>query len=306
MKSLIEPKLLKGFRDFLPSSETSRKSLIGRLETVFRQAGFVPIDTPAIEYAEILLGKSGGETEKQVYTFMDQGERQVALRFDLTVPFARFLAQHRHEISLPFRRYHIAKVWRGEKPHAGRFREFMQCDFDCVGSDSLSADLEILVLMYRSMKTLGIDDFKIHISHRGIFNALLSKLLCENHSVEILRAVDKIKKQGSDIVSAELSTYLKPEISKKILEFISPLPDFHSTLKKCSDAVGNDNPCVIRMEQLGSCFKELGIQGYFVFDTSITRGLDYYTGVVFETFLSKLPDIGSVCSGGRYDNLVSL
>ncbi len=169
MKPPIEARLLKGFRDFLPEIEIVRKSIIRKLETVFDKFGFVPIDTPAVEYADILLGKSGGETEKQIYTFSDQGDRQVALRFDLTVPFARFLAQHRHELSLPFKRYHIAKAWRGEKPQDGRYREFMQCDFDIVGVNTASADLEILLLMYRSFRALRLEKIMIHFSHRGVF-----------------------------------------------------------------------------------------------------------------------------------------
>ncbi|MBN1525570.1 MAG: histidine--tRNA ligase [Spirochaetales bacterium] len=306
MKDIIQPKLLKGFRDSLPSTESIRKHIIAKLEKVFTLSGFLPIDTPAIEYSEILLGKSGGETEKQVYKFMDQGEREVALRFDLTVPFARFLAQHRNEILLPFKRYHIAKVWRGEKPHSGRYREFMQCDFDVVGSDTASADIEIALLMYRSMKTLGIQEFKIHVSHRGIFNALLDVLDLHDQSVDILRLVDKIKKIGEKAVKEELSSITDKKSCAAILEFIVPAPTFAETLAKVKKLVSAENPHVQRMTEISSLLEEIGIANFFYFDTSITRGLDYYTGIVFETFLSGCSEIGSVCSGGRYDNLVSV
>lgn len=306
MKPQIEPKLLKGFRDFLPENEIARKSIIKRLEGVFEQFNFVPIDTPAIEYAEILLGKSGGETEKQVYTFLDQGERQVALRFDLTVPFARYLAMHRHELGLPFKRYHIAKVWRGEKPHAGRYREFMQCDFDIVGVDSVSADFEIMLVMYRSMKAQKITDFKIHFSHRAVFNDFLSSLGHADKAQEILRIVDKTKKIGIEAVQTELSGLIPHEGIDQIIEFVTPLSSIETMLQKLQKMLGTDNAHVGRLAGIYESIHELGLESYFTLDSSITRGLDYYTGIVFETFITGYEDLGSVCSGGRYGNLVSL
>ena len=176
MIALIQPKILKGFRDFLPHDELERALLLETVTGVFRNAGFLPIDTPALEYSEILLRKSNGETEKQVFRFNDNGGRDVALRFDLTVPFARFVAEHYSELFFPFKRYHIAKVWRGEKPQAGRYREFMQCDFDTVGADCAYADFEILHVMYKALRSLGVEAFRIHLSHRGIFNRFLEKL----------------------------------------------------------------------------------------------------------------------------------
>ena len=173
MAELIEPKVLKGFRDFLPEAELVRRRVQAVLEGVFLRYGFVPIDTPVLEYAEVLLGKGGGETEKQVYRFLDNGGRDIALRYDLTVPFARFMAGHLGELSLPFRRYHMGKVWRGENTQRGRYREFMQIDFDLVGVDSASADFEIMLLMARSMQALGVADFRVHFSHRGLYNRLL-------------------------------------------------------------------------------------------------------------------------------------
>ncbi|WP_187152170.1 ATP phosphoribosyltransferase regulatory subunit, partial [Treponema endosymbiont of Eucomonympha sp.] len=172
MERLIQPRVLKGFRDYLPPAEIIRASLIERLTAVFRAHGFVPIDTPALEYAEILLRKSASETEKQVFRFQDNGGRDVALRFDLTVPFARFVAEHAAELTFPFKRYHIAKVWRGEKPQAGRFREFVQCDFDLVGSESASADFDILSLMHAALVTLGFIFYFI-LGHQNIAAYLL-------------------------------------------------------------------------------------------------------------------------------------
>ena len=176
MSNLIQPKVLKGFRDFLPVAQIQRDTLQEKITNVYRSFGFVPIDTPVLEYTEILLRKSNGETEKQVFRFQDNGGRDVAMRVDLTVPFARFTAEHFSELYLPFKRYHIAKVWRGEKPQAGRYREFVQCDVDTVGSDSAVSDFEILNVMKCVLNAIGVEKFKIHVNHRGIFNRFLQKL----------------------------------------------------------------------------------------------------------------------------------
>ena len=202
METFIQPKILKGFRDFLPQDEILRSDLIEKLTKTFRSYGFVPIDTPVLEYTEILLRKSNGETEKQMFRFEDNGGRDVAMRFDLTVPFARFTAQHKEELYFPFKRYHISKVWRGEKPQAGRYREFVQCDFDTVGSDSAVSDFETLSLMKAALSAIGVDEIKIHVNHRGIFNRFLKKLGLSEKSEDILRAVDKIAKVGEEKVSA--------------------------------------------------------------------------------------------------------
>ena len=173
MAEIIHPRTLRGFRDSLPQTEARKLEIQEKLAAVFRSFGFVPIDTPAMEYAEILLGKGGGETDKQVYRFLDHGQRDVALRFDLTVPFARFMAAHFNELALPFKRYHMGKVWRGENTQRGRYREFIQIDFDIVGVDSPSADFEIMTVMAESMESLGIKEFHVRFSHRQLFNELL-------------------------------------------------------------------------------------------------------------------------------------
>ena len=307
METFIQPKILKGFRDFLPQDEILRSDLIEKLTKTFRSYGFVPIDTPVLEYTEILLRKSNGETEKQMFRFEDNGGRDVAMRFDLTVPFARFTAQHKEELYFPFKRYHISKVWRGEKPQAGRYREFVQCDFDTVGSDSAVSDFETLSLMKAALSAIGVDEIKIHINHRGIFNRFLKKLGLSEKSEDILRAVDKIAKVGEEKVSAELQEITgNADSSAKIIDYIKPLSSFEETLSHIEELAGGEDEDSKRMKTIFSMMKAAGIEGTYMLDPAITRGLDYYTGIVYETFLEKLPSIGSVCSGGRYDNLAGL
>lgn len=307
METFIQPKILKGFRDFLPQDEILRSDLIEKLTKTFRSYGFVPIDTPVLEYTEILLRKSNGETEKQMFRFEDNGGRDVAMRFDLTVPFARFTAQHKEELYFPFKRYHISKVWRGEKPQAGRYREFVQCDFDTVGSDSAVSDFETLSLMKAALSAIGVDEIKIHVNHRGIFNRFLKKLGLSEKSEDILRAVDKIAKVGEEKVSAELEEITRnADSSAKIIDYIKPLSSFEETLSHIEELAGGEDEDSKRMKTIFSMMKAAGIEGTYMLDPAITRGLDYYTGIVYETFLEKLPSIGSVCSGGRYDNLAGL
>jgi histidyl-tRNA synthetase len=284
--------------------------MIEKIEKTFRSFGFVPIDTPALEYTQVLLGKGGGETEKQVYRFTDQGGRDVALRFDLTVPFARFTAEHRSGLFLPFKRYHIAKVWRGENTQRGRYREFTQCDFDIVGSDGAAADFEILFLMQKTLGVLcgtGGKTLTIRLNHRGLFNRLLDSLGAGNKSVEILRQIDKLGKIGKDEVRKLLEETAGREQAGKILDFVSlgEEGDFDRILKKLKAAAGEGED-TRRLEALRNYIKDTGTEESFILDPSITRGLDYYTGIVYESFLNKLPGIGSVCSGGRYDNLAGL
>ncbi|MDR1868984.1 MAG: histidine--tRNA ligase [Treponema sp.] len=309
MADYIEPRVLKGFRDFLPQAEIARRGLTEKIEASFRSFGFAPIDTPALEYAEILLGKGGGETEKQIYRFKDNGERDVALRFDLTVPFARFVALHRAELTFPFKRYHIGKAWRGENTQRGRYREFTQCDFDIIGSDSPAADFEILLLIRATLLDLGLD-FTIHVNHRGLFNRFLSHIGQREKSVDVLRSVDKLSKAGEDETRKTLTEIAGAENAKKILEFISAKGGFTETLNRITELSGGASPESERLASLRQFMQDAvgdtTAADPFIIDPSITRGLDYYTGVVFETFLNDLPEIGSICSGGRYDNLAGL
>lgn len=307
MADLIQPRVLKGFRDILPEGEILRSELMEKITKVYRSFGFVPIDTPVLEYSEILLRKSNGETEKQVFRFLDNGKRDVALRFDLTVPFARFTAEHESELYFPFKRYHLAKVWRGEKPQAGRYREFVQCDIDTVGSDSAAADFEILSLMKAALEEIGVKEITIHVNHRGIFNRFLKKIGASEKSEEILRSVDKLAKVGKEEVKKELVEYTgSEEKAEEILKYISGGKDFASTLDMIEDMAGGQDTDSLRMREIFEMMKASKIEATYILDPSITRGLDYYTGVVYETFLNDLPSIGSVCSGGRYDNLAGL
>ncbi len=309
-RAIIEPKTLKGFRDFLPSMEIPKKAIINKLEEHFSLYGFVPIDTPVLEYTEVLLGKGGGETDKQIFHFLDNGDRDVALRFDLTVPFARFLAQHQHELAFPFKRFHIDKVWRGENPQKGRFREFTQCDFDIVGIDSAEADYEILAMMESSFSVMGVTDYTFCIAHRGLFNAFLEHLGVSSQSVEILRIVDKLKKVGKEEVSRQLEACTgTAQQAQQILSYITVEDEnesFLTTLERLSTLAGGETEHTKRMQTIYGYLFDAGIEGRFRLDPSITRGLDYYTGLVYETFLTELPHFGSVCSGGRYNDLASL
>ena len=306
---MIEPSVLKGFRDSLPEEEIPKKRIIRILEDVFSSYGFVPIDTPVLEYTEVLLGKGGGETDKQIFRFQDNGGRQVAMRFDLTVPFARFLAMHHDRLGVPFKRYHINKVWRGENPQKGRYREFIQCDFDIVGADNAEADYEILSMMHRSFSALGIEGYTFHLSHRALFSSFLAHIGIEDKAIDILRTVDKMRKIGSDEVMAQLCAITSSEEKAgRIMEYITAGEGsgFLETLGKLEALCGGGTESSKRMREIYSMLSELGIEESFVLDPSITRGLDYYTGIVYETFLTDLPSIGSVCSGGRYNNLASL
>src|SRR5512134_1715986 len=194
--SLIQPRTLKGFRDYLPEAMMPREWIIDVARRVYRSFGFRPIDTPALEYLEILTGKGSEETDKQLYRFEDHGGRAVGMRFDLTVPLARFVAQHVQELGLPFKRYHIATVWRGENTQAGRYREFMQCDFDTIGVTDLTADIEMVLVINDLFVALGIDKFTIRINHRAVLNGLLEKIDLADSPAVVLRSLDKLGKIG--------------------------------------------------------------------------------------------------------------
>ncbi len=306
MDSFIEPQVLKGFRDSLPQQEIPKKALMARLQGVFESFGFVPIDTPVLEYTEVLLGKGGGETDKQVYRFEDHGGRDVSMRFDLTVPFARFMAAHAGQLALPFKRYHMAKVWRGENTQRGRYREFVQCDFDIVGADTAAIDFEILLMMSRAMDVLVGPSATIRLSHRGLFNRFLDKLGVRDHSVAVLRAVDKLAKIGADEVTQLLLEVVTENSAREILTYIGAKGSFLEVLTELETLAGGEASDTLRLKELYSLMVELDISSRFVLDPSITRGLDYYTGIVYETFLDALPSLGSVMSGGRYNNLADL
>jgi histidyl-tRNA synthetase len=310
-KALIQPRTLKGFRDFPPALALPRENMIDKVKTIFRSYGFLPIDTPALEYSEILVGKGSDESDKQMYRFIDHGGRDVALRFDLTIPFARFAAQHGQKIGLPFKRYHVGPVWRGENTQHGRFREFYQCDFDTIGTDSHAADIETVLVMHDIMEGLGFDRFTIHVNNRKILNGLLETINAENHSGKILRSLDKLQKIGPDNVKKEMEQIeLSSEQIDRILSIalmckknLILLEDLKKELSESETALNG----IKQLQDLVAAFAAADCPpDRLKIDISIARGLDYYTGTVFETLLNDLPNIGSVCSGGRYDNLAAL
>lgn len=312
--SLIEPRILKGFRDSLPQLAIPRQEMISRLSAIFSAYGFVPIDTPALEYAEILLGKGSAETDKQMYRFADNGGRDVALRFDLTIPLARFVAAHINDLGTPFKRYHIAPVWRAEKPQRGRYREFIQCDFDIIGTRSVLADTEILLVIHAAMKAIGVAH-KIRLNNRQILNGLLQSIGAREKSASVLRAIDKLEKLGAEVVIAELKdeAALSPEQIDSVFSFMNLCQADTSNaelLRALRERFKSNEQAlkgVIDLEQVLNYALAAGLEDNLVqVDLSIARGLDYYTGIVYETVLLDLPQIGSICSGGRYDNLASL
>ncbi len=312
MSKLIEPRTLKGFRDFLPATMIPRERLMETARRVYRSFGFAPIDTPALEYTEILLGKGGAETDKQMFRFEDSGGRDVAMRFDLTVPLARFVAQHAGTLGLPFKRYHIATVWRGENTQRGRYREFMQCDFDTIGTRSIAADIETTLVIHELFLAIGFTDFAIHVNNRKVLTGLLERLQLADKSTLVLRALDKLAKIGAAKVNEELAstTGATTEQAAAILEFATLAGTNDEIVAGVAKAVagsalGEEGVADLR-SLLAACAAAGVPDARLKLDVSIARGLDYYTGTIFETFLTHLPSIGSVCSGGRYDNLAGL
>jgi histidyl-tRNA synthetase len=314
---MIEPRTLKGFRDYLPEAMIPRERVIATAQRVYRSFGYSPIDTPALEYFEVLAGKGSDETDRQMYHFTDHGERHVGMRFDLTVPLARFAAQHANELGLPFKRYHIATVWRGENTQRGRYREFMQCDFDTIGTKSVAADIETALVIYELVRQIGATfgkplPFTIRVNNRAVLSGLLAKLGLVEKSTAILRALDKLGKIGRDKVADEMiaAAGTTSEQAAEVLKLAELKGTNDEVLQALGPLVaGNEQgeTGVERLRQILAGAKAGGVpEAALQLDVSIARGLDYYTGAIFETFLGDLPNIGSICSGGRYDNLAGL
>lgn len=309
--ALIEPRTLKGFRDFLPAAMIPREKLMEVARRVYRRYGFVPIDTPTLELLEILTGKGSEETDRQMYHFVDNGGRAVGMRFDLTVPLARFAAQHIQELGIPFKRYHIAPVWRGETPQAGRFREFVQCDFDTIGTTGVVADIETALVIHELMHEVGVHRFQIRINNRQVLTGLLEQLDLNGSSAAVLRALDKFDKVGADQVSKELTLAgLNATQTDQVLALSAIRGSTEEVLSQLDPLLKGSEQGqrgIDRLRTICGAMKAAGVsEDFYRLDVSIARGLDYYTGVVFETTLSDLPSIGSVCSGGRYDNLAEV
>ena len=278
---------------------------------MYRSFGFAPIDTPALEYSEILLGKGGEESDKQVFRFTDQGDRDVAMRFDLTVPLARYAAQHIQDLGTPFRRYHIAPVWRGERPARGRFREFMQCDFDTIGSTSNTVDIETLLVINTLFEKIGVNGFTVRVNNRKVLNGLLEKNDLQDHAVGILRCLDKLDKIGRDKVVAEMQDKvgITEQQGNSVLDMAMLSGSNNEVLDSLENMLAGNQTGEEGLANLRELFQTVEASGLpedrVKLDVSIARGLDYYTGTIYETILHDLPAIGSVCSGGRYDNLAS-
>ncbi len=308
----IEPRTLKGFRDYLPAAMIPRERLIDTARRVYRSFGFSPIETPALEYLEILTGKGGEETDKQLYKFQDHGGRWVALRFDLTVPLARFAAQHAGELGVPLKRYHIATVWRGENTQKGRYREFMQCDFDTIGTRSVAADIETALVIHELFRALGFERFTIRVNHRQVLSGLLECVGLAHQAPAVLRAIDKLAKIGRDGVERELAaaanaTSQQVEAILRLCQVSGTNDEVLSELAVLTRGSDTGAEGVVRLAELITAVRAAGVSDERLrLDASIARGLDYYTGIVYETLLDDLPGIGSVCSGGRYDNLAGL
>jgi len=312
MASLIEPRTLKGFRDYLPQLMLPRERVLQTAREVYRRYGYAPIDTPALEYAEVLLGKGGEESDRLVYRFQDHGERDVALRFDLTVPFARFSAQWIPQLGTPFKRYAMGPVWRGENTSAGRYREFWQCDFDTIGTTANQSDIEVVLVIHELLLALGIERFTIRVNQRLILNGLLEAQGLLAQSVPVLRALDKLLKIGPEGVLAEFQNQagLSESQGRELLRLIAIPGDAEEQLtmiEASPNASATALEGVKRLRELFAVADAVGIpKERLQLDLSIARGLDYYTGTIYETFLTDLTQIGSICSGGRYDNLAGL
>ncbi len=307
---IIEPRTLKGFRDFLPGAMRARDWLLETARSVLKSYGYAPIDTPALEYSEILLGKGGDESDKQLYRFEDNGGRDVALRFDLTVPLARFAAQHINELGTPFKRYHIGPVWRAENTQRGRYREFMQCDFDFIGTESLTADTETALVIHDTFAALDVGEFTIRLNNRKVLAGLLSELGLGDQTATVLRSVDKLPKIGRERVVEELvaAAGASSDQAQSLIEAVTVTGNNDAVLAQIVE-IGGDATAygVAALRAVLDGLAAAGVpESRVQVDVSIARGLDYYTGTVYETFLDELPAIGSVCSGGRYDDLASL
>ena len=305
----IEPRTLPGFMELLPREQILFNQMKEKIAKSYEKFGFLPIDTPVIEMSDVLLAKAGGETEKQIYRFQ-KGDNDLSLRFDLTVPLAKYVTQYYNDLAFPFRRYQIGKVYRGERPQKGRFREFYQCDIDIIGDGELSIinDAEMPAIIYSTIKDLGFNDFTICINNRKVLNGLFKELNQEENSVEIMRIIDKLEKIGKDnVIECLKEINISQEDIDRIMEFIEIDGTTDEKIAKLENLNISNELFTKGLEELKQVVKyvrEFGVpDSNFKLDLTIARGLDYYTGTVYETFLNDYREIGSVCSGGRYENL---
>ena len=295
--------------ELLPNEQIQFNGMVDKIRSSYEKFGFLPLDTPIIEMAEVLLAKAGGETEKQIYRF-NKGDNDLALRFDLTVPLAKYICEYFNDITFPFKRYQIGKVYRGERPQKGRYREFYQCDIDIIGDGELSIvnDAEMPSVIYSTIKELGFDEFTIKVNNRKLLNGLFLELELNEESVEIMRIIDKLEKIGKEnVIKCLQDLNVEDQKIEKILDFIEIDGSTDEKLEKLRGLDFTNELFNQGLEELSEVVKYVRLFGvpdtHFMVDLTIARGLDYYTGTVYETFLNNYREVGSVCSGGRYDNL---
>lgn len=321
--SLTKPRTMPGVLELLPLDQIAFQEMLDSIRTGFERFGFLPVETPAIELSEVLLTKSGGETERQVYfvqstgALKQGGEPELALRFDLTVPLARYVAEHEHQLSFPFRRYQMQRVYRGESAQRGRFREFYQCDIDVIGKDSLSVrfDAELVAVICQVFQALKIGPFQIRLNHRRLMRGLLEHLqiIDPERQTLVLREVDKLDKRGASHVRAALAgeaIALDGAAIDTLLDFVrfrsTSVAEALAALERLPASNANLQQGIEELREVLTLVRSLGVpESCFALDFAIARGLDYYTGTVYETILTEHPEIGSICSGGRYENLAS-
>ena len=305
----IQPRILSGFMELAPAEQIKFNQIMDIIKSTYEEFGFAPLDTPALELSEVLLAKAGGETEKQIYRFM-RGDTDISMRFDLTVPLARYVVMNQNTLTFPFKRYQIGKVYRGERAQKGRFREFYQADIDVIGMDKLdiSYDAEMPAIIYNVFKKLGLSKFVINISNRKLLKGLMESLGLADKSAEVLRIVDKIAKIGKDKVVEEL---VNIGLDKKSIDTVIKFIEIDGDDKKVFESLqsfGNNNEIftegISELTEVINSLAALGVpEKNYKINLTITRGLDYYTGTIYETMLDDYPQFGSICSGGRYDDL---
>ena len=305
----VQPRTLPGFMELLPKEQIIFDNIKDIIKETYEKFGFLPLDTPIIEDSKVLLAKAGGETEKQIYRF-NKGDNDLSLRFDLTVPLSKYVAKNYNELAFPFKRYQIGKVYRGERPQKGRFREFYQCDIDIIGDGELSNanDAELPAIIYDIFKKIGFEKFTICLNNRKILNGLFSSLNLKDDASEILRIIDKLEKIGKEKVVNELEDLkVNKDSIQKIMNFIEINGSTDEIINGLENLKIEDELYEQGLEELKEVIKYIRIfkipENNFKIDLTIARGLDYYTGTVYETFLDDYRNLGSICSGGRYDNL---
>ncbi len=309
----IDARLPKGMRDFLPQEVIKREYVMGVITDTFQTFGFEPIYTPVLEMLETLLGKSGEETDKLIfYAQHPGGKEELALRYDLTVPLARYVAMHEHDLSMPFRRYHIAPVWRGDRPQKGRYREFFQCDVDIVGVSSMAADAEIVSLLGTALRRLGFQDFQVHINNRKILNGIgIYAGVPDTQLGDLYRSIDKLDKIGLDGVDKELAASGIPsDVIDRMMALLQLREGGVETLGEVRaqlDGIASAQEGITEIEQIVEYLTAMGVpDSMFTVDLAMVRGLGYYTGPVYETMITKPDNLGSVTGGGRYDRLIGM